>query len=585
MRNKKNRKMGKILNILLYPIRKQPYLFVFATLMHSIVVVLCATRDLDVHPLCANGFPIIDAYLLCVVATLLQRIRCGWLPMVIYALLTISEIVCVQIYGTLFNAHVVRLILSTHKHEVQELGHAALTNPMTYLAIPTIVAIGALVYGIVVGARKLPTWAKKTAGWTIVFLTFCSACFQVPCYVRCARCFSAPNSDVTSDPYYRPYLYSPIVRTTFAIAFIQAEAKEIKQITQSIQRKTVTDCQPICPMIVVIIGESFNKHRCGLYNPKWKKVNPRLCALSEQGEMVVFDDVVTPSNMTSHVMRSMLSTWTRDCKDTWEEHTLFPVVFREAGYRVALLSNQYSEHPKKLWSIIGGTLFTRPEINNAQFEWFNDSVSTYDEQALGQLPSMEYLSEKPTLLMIHLRGQHVEYNLRYPEEWDIFKAEDMSEQFGGKKAQRISAAYANATLYNDYVVDSIWNMFKHKDAVCIYFSDHGEEVYDWRNFFERSDESQITPEIARYQFEVPMMVMMSDSFQLQHPETAERIRQAASKPTSNEYLAHMLFHLGGIETTEYDPTRDVLSEQFDTTRPRYIGTGFNYDEMMQQWTH
>ena len=42
------------------------------------------------------------------------------------------------------------------------------------------------------------------------------------------------------------------------------------------------------------------------------------------------------------------------------------------------------------------------------------------------------------------------------------------------------AHYLNAIRYNDLVVDRIIRLFDHRNAVVIYFSDHGEEVHNFR---------------------------------------------------------------------------------------------------------
>ena len=38
------------------------------------------------------------------------------------------------------------------------------------------------------------------------------------------------------------------------------------------------------------------------------------------------------------------------------------------------------------------------------------------------------------------------------------------------------------TLYNDYVLKNIIDLFRDKNTVVLYFSDHGEEIYDYRDF-------------------------------------------------------------------------------------------------------
>lgn len=573
--------MKKIFEILYTPIRRELPLFVFVSLIHLVLVVLCACMDLKVHPAVALIFPILDSYLLCVIACALHPIRLNGLIYVLYGALTTVELFCVFFYDTLINVRVLQLISGTNSDESTEFLRSIMQHPATWSTIAIIATCALLTRAIVHSIHRIGTKTKQALRWILLVLLIASTALQAPCYIKAVRCFSAPDPNTIGTPYYRPYLYSPIVRTVFGLGFIHTESKEIETLSRSVMRPVVSRPASEGHTIILIIGESYNKHHCGLYNPEYRTMTPRLCNLQEQGTLVPYTDVVTVSNLTSNVIKRMFSTWNEDDTDGWMDHTLFPAVFRQAGYHVSMLNNQYSLKEKDVWNFVGGTIFNTPVLQAAQYDWRNDSIATYDGGLLDQLPQQDttYANE---LVIFHLRGQHVDYQQRYPKEWEHFHAEDMHPAFGGKHAQKIAADYANATRYNDHIVDSIWSIYAHRDAVCIYLSDHGEEVFDWRDFYERSDESKINKEIAKYQFEIPMMIMMSDSFQTLHPETTEQIRRAAHKPTSNEHMAHLLFHLGGIETTEYDPTRDVLSDRFDTLRPRYIGTGTNYDELMRQ---
>ena len=128
-------------------------------------------------------------------------------------------------------------------------------------------------------------------------------------------------------------------------------------------------------------------------------------------------------------------------------------------------------------------------------------------------------------------------------------------------------------------MDSIWSIVKGHDAVGIYLSDHGEEVYDWRDFHERTDEKQMSLNVAKYQFEIPFMFFMSDDFIKNHGDLAERIRISHDSPLINSKLKHTLLRLAGISTPEYKPTDDILSDEFDINAPRYIGNHINYDSL------
>ena len=78
-----------------------------------------------------------------------------------------------------------------------------------------------------------------------------------------------------------------------------------------------------------------------------------------------------------------------------------------------------------------------------------------------------------------------------------------------QQERQVVADYDNATRYNDQVVDAILARFTDRDAIAVYLSDHGEEVYDYRDFFCRSHDLPLTPEVCKYQFEIPFMIWMS----------------------------------------------------------------------------
>ena len=137
-------------------------------------------------------------------------------------------------------------------------------------------------------------------------------------------------------------------------------------------------------------------------------------------------------------------------------------------------------------------------------------------------------------------------------------------------------------MYHDHCLNELWSLFADRDAVVIYLSDHGEECYDYRNFYERSDQNNLTPQMARYQFEIPFFMLVSDAFRTNHPELVELIRAAQDKPFVNSDMCHMLFSLAGIAMSDYRADRDVLSPFYNTTRPRYIGDRVDYNTLIRQ---
>ena len=85
------------------------------------------------------------------------------------------------------------------------------------------------------------------------------------------------------------------------------------------------------------------------------------------------------------------------------------------------------------------------------------------------------------LIIVHLLGTHIKYKYRYPENQGKFDG-NTDHVPPGLSAEELESYndYDNANLYNDHVVASLIKDFKAADpnGFLVYFSDHGEEVYD-----------------------------------------------------------------------------------------------------------
>ena len=135
--------------------------------------------------------------------------------------------------------------------------------------------------------------------------------------------------------------------------------------------------------------------------------------------------------------------------------------------------------------------------------------------------------DTPELVVFHLMGQHVSYSDRYPKE----------------EAR-----------------------FTDRDAIAVYLSDHGEEVYDYRDFFCRSHDLPLTPEVCKYQFEIPFMIWMSDTYRRNRPDVAAQVAGALDRPFSADDLSHLLLDLAGIRCRWYDPAPPTAADGVRTRR-------------------
>jgi heptose-I-phosphate ethanolaminephosphotransferase len=381
-----------------------------------------------------------------------------------------------------------------------------------------------------------------------------------------------------------PLRNSPFVRFLYGHALNVVSTRELGELVKTVNQTEVEGCIYRSPIILLLIGESYNKYHSPLYDSKARQTTPNLCRLHEQNNLIIYDDAISPYNVTSKTFRHMFSTYYPGCGRQWVDCTLFPAVFRKAGYRVWFVTNQFAgeDNNKDHHGHAGGTIFNQVELRKLQFSDMNTEATRYDMELLEQLPDADTLAAQPSLLIFHMIGQHEDYRERYPAEYDYFTADSINNPYTDARGRQIVAEYDNATLYNDAVVGALLEKYSNQDVVAIYFADHGEEIYDWRNSCYRTNSDMMTPEIAQYQYEIPLLFYVSDTYKMNHPELIEEIQNSRHKPFIATLLPFMLFHLAGIDHADYDPSLDILSPLYDESRPRIIRDDVYYDEIKQK---
>lgn len=245
---------------------------------------------------------------------------------------------------------------------------------------------------------------------------------------------------------------------------------------------------------------------------------------------------------------------------------------KAAGYHTAWLSNQ------EVTGIYGNVPRAYADrCNEKSFTTIHDTETTvyeYDEKILPLLDAfLSKNSSEKNFYVLHLLGTHLNYRARYPAEFEIFKAAD--EPATEPLHRDYQAAYDNAVLYNDFVINEIIKRFEDKDAVIIYMSDHGEDV------LEDGLHLGHYPFGGARQFEIPMVIWLSEAFKANHPDIERRIRDAKDLPFMTDDMIHALLDLMSIETEDFDSRRSLFSKDFDATRKRiYQGREYVNGEMI-----
>lgn len=382
-------------------------------------------------------------------------------------------------------------------------------------------------------------------------------------------------------------LYEPIYRLVFSVYANSLTAQQITKLIQAADKVHVDSCSYRSPTIVLVIGESYAKHHSQQYGYALP-TTPRQLARERSGLLVRFDDVVAPWNLTSFVFKNMFSMHVVGQRGEWCDYPLFPELFRAAGYQVTFLTNQFLPKAREaVYDFSGGFFLNNPTLSAAQFDLRNTATHPFDE---GLLKDYDQLVEhgkiktdgQPNLIIFHLIGQHVNYRTRSPKDRRRFHASDYERLRPDltPRQRRILADYDNATLYNDSIVDQICHRFDDKDAIVIYVPDHGEECYEpGRGFICRNHSARVDWPLAHYEFEIPFWIWCSPRYAHAHPDVFQAVVQARGRRFMTDALPHMLLYLAGIAAPDYHEAYNLLSPQYDETRPRILKNSVDYDSL------
>lgn len=558
---------------------KMSWLFLFFLLLSYTIAISGKFLHIPASWFFSLLFPVFDCYLLCLVVRCFSHVRLkfvGWLFALLAAMLFFGELFTLFYYRSFYSVYVIQLVLETDSHESREFIGSALQYPAFWHTVLCFVVVAVVSYGLARLSRKY-LHHKTVLSWIVLVVILFSGIRQCSTYGKIYQTIVNPETALQNR---MRSLNTTTVRILYGIAFNNAQTARLDNLQVSIEQATVDTCSFRSPLILLVIGESYNKHHAHIYNPSYLQTTPRLEALQSSGNLTVLNDVVSPYNLTSEVFKNMFSLWDDSCDGDWTCYPLFPAIFKKAGYKVWFLTNQFTIGSLNYANIVGGTIFNSPQLSDLQFSYRNRSSYDYDLELCQEFPPLDTLAAGPALVIVHLMGQHVNYSGRYPAGYEHFQPNEEPTLFGGKKGKEIACQYDNATYYNDMVVDSLFRTIKDAECVGIYLSDHGEEAYDWRSLSGRTSEADMLPEVARYQYEIPFMFYTSDTYAARHPDIVRQIRNAADRPAISSDLAHVLLYLGGINTPFYKERLNVLSPDYDMGRKRIIKGDTDYDLLM-----
>ena len=559
----------------------------------------------------------LDVYFACAVLTVIPAKVRRWVRLALYVVLygvALTDVFCFWKFGSVISPSMLMLVGETDSREAGEflstyLSLDVLSSPVAWIMLLFI--LHSLVDLRKPLCRLLKVdYAKLQARFHFGFLRFFH---RYMLYPECgmlvlallawsvvtswgnkrgmARLMTADTigsiEHILTEPDHGEF-YLPIYRLAFSVYSNHLASQQVDKCVAASKRVVVDSCSFRSPTIVLIIGESYSKAHCQLYGYP-QKDTPRQRRLERGGWLTKFNDVVSCWNLTSFVFKNVLSMHVVGEKGEWCDYPLFPELFRKAGYQVTFLTNQFLlAAGQAVYDFSGGFFLNDPVLSKAQFDLRNTSLRRFDEGLLSDYDN--FLNEGKinlkgnNLIIFHLIGQHVSYNTRYPKDRAKWHADDYKELrpdiAGDHYRRRMIAAYDNACLYNDSIVTQIVKRFEDKDAIVVYMPDHGEEIFEpGRDIICRNHSATVDWPLAHYEFEVPFWIWCSRKYAHREPEVFKAIKDAKNRRFMTDALPHMMVWLAGISSKDYNDKYNLLSPNYDESRPRVLKNSVDYDKL------
>ena len=299
------------------------------------------------------------------------------------------------------------------------------------------------------------------------------------------------------------------------------------------------DIQP--STIVVIIGESFSKSHSSLYG-YGKETNPNLGNRKNDGSLLVFNNVESPSTDTTEAFKSLMSTYCHEFGEDveWYKCPTIIGIAKQCGYFTSWVSNQCMtgvfENPITEYASLCDESF----FVGKQFAEMGDV--SYDESVLGKLKVLDNHTRK--MVFVHLMGSHERFNERFPVNRKKFVEKDYFEN--PSQQRQILSDYDNSVVYNDSIVNEIIKLYEKEESIIFYFSDHALDVYESSpSYYGHSIQGDSTS--VKCGKQIPFVIFMSDNYRREFPKVVDSLSKNVDADFNTDNLIYLLMDIMGAQ--------------------------------------
>lgn len=428
------------LNIIIRPVRENILSFLFVVLFLFLPELKDVSLSMRLIYAIDNIFShvalsVAVAYVIVLIAWGLAHLNRVLSTIVLWIILFSLFLICFgdfflfDVFDTHINAYILQLLNETNAEESSEFVSVYLTR---WSFVKVLLQGGGLIF-----AALLLFILKKRIRLNLSspLLRICTKCLFVIYLIYCLAyaMYLAPvftldwmvNDDRAHND---ETLEEEQLTTSFVFRLYQSVLQQVSQ-GESFEKCALAQENIVASIghnaiknIVLIIGESYNRHHSNLYGYA-KNTCP---GLSQLDNLYVFNDVISPVNATTQAFHYFMSLQTVKGQIMWHDTPLFPAIFKHVGYNVVFYSNEFVKEAGMNAYDASCGFFNHPSIEPKLFSHRNERKYQFDGDMIDDYKRKREELEQDSLnfIIFHLYGQHSDYSKRYPIGFTRFSPQD-----------------------------------------------------------------------------------------------------------------------------------------------------------------
>lgn len=324
--------------------------------------------------------------------------------------------------------------------------------------------------------------------------------------------------------------------------------------------------------IVLVIGESASKYHQGIYGYV-RQTNPLLTEI--KNELYIYTNVIAPHSHTNPVLSKVLSFANHESMKPLYENRSIIEYMNDAGYYTAWLSNQQFAHK---YATVSASIAIQSDFYIFTHSNKNKDKKSYDGKLLKPLTQVLKNKTKKKFIVLHLMGSHSDKQNRFPKEFKKFKDTTNlpNKSYISDWDKYLINSHDNSVLYTDWILRECIELLRKQapNSALLYFSDHGEEMFEYRDFFGHGEGNS-----SIYMFDIPFILWLSDGYKETYHEMVKGLGDQLNRKYQTDDVIHSIIDLSHCYSDDFDASRSIFNPEFKF-RKRIMGNQ-DYDELIK----